>query len=858
MQPVNTYKVTPSLPEKLLLLKELANNLNWCWDHDAISLFRRVDPALWEELGHNPMLLFGEIKQERLVELEKDDGFIAQLERVYYKYQNYMVTPTWFEKNWERLKDMRIAYFSAEFGLTESIPIYSGGLGILSGDHLKSSSELGLPLAGIGLLYQVGYFRQYLNADGWQCELYPTNDFYNMPVQPVLDDSDKQIRIEVDILHRKVVAKIWKIQVGRVPLYLLDTNSRQNNEEDKSITRELYGGDLEMRMKQEILLGIGGIRALRAMGIDPDVCHMNEGHSAFLALERIRMRMVDSNMTFWEALEVVKPGNVFTTHTPVPAGIDVFPPSLIDRYFGHYYHHELKLSKAEFLDLGRRTPCDPGEPFSMAILALKLSDRANGVSKLHGKVAKEMWKDVWHGVPQEEIPIGSVTNGIHYRSWISHDMAGLFDMYLGPRWLSEPANQSIWERVDLIPAEELWRTHERRRERLVAFTRRRLVKQLKKRGALPIDLEQAEEVLNPEALTIGFARRFATYKRANLIFQDLERLHKILTNRKRPVQIIISGKAHPKDNPGREIIREIIHISRSEEFRRHVVFIENYDIVVARYMVQGSDVWLNNPRRFMEASGTSGMKATANGVLNMSILDGWWDEAFEQNDDCDIGWAIGHGEVYSDTVYQDEVESNALYDLLEKEVVPLFYSIGKDGLPREWIARMKSSMRKLCPVFNTNRMVYEYAKKYYFPAADKYNQVCKNSEEIARDLARWHAAIHDNWHKIKIENIVADYKSEIKVGDVFNISADVHLADLLPENVKVQAFHGSVDPDNQLVNALPVDMTCIARDTEKKIYTFKTSVKCERSGLLGYSLRVLPDHPHLTTNFLPGRIIWAV
>ena len=852
MRPIATYKVIPSLPKNLEALKEIVFNLWWCWNHEAISLFRRIDVDLWEEVDHNPVSMLGRVKQERLLELENDEGFLTQLERVYARFKDYMESKTWFEKTYEDKKDFRIAYFSMEFGIAESLPIYSGGLGILAGDHLKSSSELGIPLMGVGLLYQVGYFRQYLNVNGWQGERYPTNDFYNMPVSIVKDEKGKNVTVNVKVLNKKVTAQVWEAKVGRISLYLLDTNIDQNSDDDKKITRELYGGDLEMRMKQEILLGIGGLRALCKIGKKPDICHMNEGHSAFLALERIRMNMTETGLSFWEALEAEKAGNVFTTHTPVPAGIDVFSPALIEKYFGDYCANELKISIEELLSIGRQNPYDKNEPLSMAVLALKLADRCNGVSKLHGNVSRGMWKEVWKNVPENEIPISSVTNGIHALSWISHDMAILYDRYLGRKWLTEPANQTVWESAENIPGEELWRTHERRRERLVAFTRRRLVEQLKNRGALPIELKQAEEVLNPEALTIGFARRFATYKRATLLFKNPERLLSILTNKDMPVQIIFAGKAHPKDDPGKDLIRQIVHFAGTEEFRRNIVFIEDYEMTVARYMVQGVDVWLNTPRRFLEASGTSGMKAAANGVLNMSILDGWWDEAYH----LDLGWAIGHGEIYTDLEQQDEIESEAIYDLLEKEIVPLFYSKGRDGLPRGWINKMKSTIKHLCPEFNTNRMVREYSEDFYFPSESKLREMFKENCSNAKELANWKINIVNNWDKIKIENIQADLKEDITVGMEFEIVADVYLGNLTHDDVLVQVYHGSVDPDNILIDAVPINMQPHKENGDKK-YLFRAKVKSEKSGLMGYSLRVLPDHKYLTTNFLPGFIKWA-
>ncbi len=644
MRPSHTFRVIPSLPASLERLRDLAYNLSWAWNHDAIDLFRRLDRDLWETTLHNPVLMLGTIRQERLEEVMADDGFMAHLERVGRDLDRYMqARNTWYSKNCPNGDGARIAYFSAEFGLTECLRIYSGGLGILAGDHLKSASDLGLPLVGVGLLYQQGYFRQYLNPDGWQQEQYPDNDFYNLPLTLERQLSGAPLTVEVEYPGRTVKAQVWRVQVGRVPLYLLDTNVEGNRPDDRDITDQLYGGDSDMRIRQEILLGIGGIRALEILGLRPTVCHMNEGHSAFLALERIRLLMQDCQLTFAEAREAAMAGNVFTTHTPVPAGIDRFHPDLIDQYFSGYYPR-LGLSRHEFLGLGRMNPNDPNGYFCMAVLAMRLAYRINGVSQLHGRVSRQMWQEVWPQVPADEVPILGITNGIHPRSWISNDMAGLYDRYLGPRWSDRPADAKIWQQATRIPDEELWRTHERRRERLVTFARGRLRDHLEQQGGSPSEIGHADEVLDPEALTIGFARRFATYKRATLLFRDLERLARILGDKDRPVQLIFAGKAHPQDNAGKELIRQIIHLARRQEFRNRIVFLEDYDMDVARYLVQGVDVWLNTPRRPHEASGTSGMKATANGGLNLSILDGWWDEGYTP----DTGWAIGGGEEYRD------------------------------------------------------------------------------------------------------------------------------------------------------------------------------------------------------------------
>ncbi|MGC9334061.1 MAG: alpha-glucan family phosphorylase [Anaerolineae bacterium] len=855
MRPSHTFRVIPSLPAKLERLRTLAHNLWWTWNHEAIELFRRLDRDLWEETAHNPVLMLGTIRQERLEQVAEDDGFMAYLDRVYRELERYMKgSGTWYQKAQGGETDTRIAYFSAEFGLTESLGIYAGGLGILAGDHLKSASDLGLPLIGVGLLYQQGYFRQYLNPDGWQQELYPHNDFYNLPLMLEEQLSGAPLIVDVEYPGRVVKAQVWRAQVGRVPLFLLDTNLDANRPEDRDLTDQLYGGDDDTRIRQEIMLGIGGLRALDALGLRPNACHMNEGHSAFLAIERIRQLMEEERLSFAEAREAASAGHVFTTHTPVPAGIDWFHPDLVDRYFNHYYP-KLGLSRHDFLGLGRMDPNDPNGYFCMAILAMRLSNRVNGVSQLHARVSRQMWQEVWPQVPSDEVPILGVTNGIHPRSWISHDMADLYDRYLGPRWIERPAEQEVWQRVMRIPDEELWRTHERRRERLVAFARRRLRVQLDQRGSRPAEIRHAEEVLDPEALTIGFARRFATYKRATLLFHDVERLARILGNRDRPVQIIFAGKAHPKDNPGKELIRQIIHHARRPELRNRIAFIEDYDMVVARYLLQGVDIWLNTPRRPHEASGTSGMKATANGALNMSVLDGWWAEGYTP----ETGWAIGRGEEYAEdqAEYQDRVEADAMYDLLEKEIVPLFYERGRDGLPRGWIAKMKAAMRDHAGVFNTNRMVREYTERCYLPSVERSYRLSAEDWQRAKSLAAWKARLRQEWGQLRIERVWTERPDgrELKVGDQLQVQAQVHLAGLKPTDVSVQLYYGPLDAAGLICQGSTLPML-IAQSKGKGRYIFAGGIMCQTSGQQGYALRIVPQHEDLGGPFEMGLVLW--
>ena len=852
MHAIREFTVFPSLPENLQRLRELAYNLWWSWHMEAIDLFRRLDRDLWETTGHNPVLMLSTIEQERLEKAARDEAFLAHMGRVLEDFDCYIQgRTTWYQKKRDSSPELAVACFSAEFGLTDCIPHYSGGMGILAGDILKTASDLGLPVVGVGLLYEQGYFRQYLSADGWQQEQYPENDFFTMPLQLERRHDGTPVMIDVSYPGHKVKAQVWRAQVGRVPLFLLDTNLEANCPEDRDITDQLYGGGAEMRIRQEMVLGLGGLRALQALGIHPTVCHMNEGHSAFLALERIRLLMEEYDLSFSEAKEAAAAGNTFTTHTAVPAGIDVFTPNLMDKYFADYYP-SLGLSREEFLALGRINPSDPNECFSMAVLALRLAAHSNGVSKLHSTVARRMWNGVWPGVPEDEVPITAVSNGIHLLSWISHDMADLFDRYLGPAWREDPADPAVWKRVDDIPDEELWRTHERRRERLIACARRRLWAQLKKQGAPPSQIERAKGILDPEALTIGFGRRVATYKRATLILRDLERLARILNDKGRPVQIIYAGKAHPMDQPAKELIRQIVHLARGDEFRGSIVFIEDYDMCVARYMVQGVDLWLNTPRRFLEASGTSGLKAVANGAINMSTLDGWWDEAYRP----EIGWAIGRGEVYEDHNYQDEVESNAIYDLLEEEVIPLFYDRSPNGLPRRWIARMREAMKAICPYFNSDRMVREYAESFCLPAAQRYLRLAEDGMARAKALAEWRANLHRHWAEVRVVSIEADTRSEIKVGSQIRVHALIHLGLLEPKDVTVELYHGLLNSKGEIIPGEAIVMSCVEPSGEGD-YTFVGSISCRLSGRYGYTLRLLPHHEELVSPFEPGLILWA-
>jgi starch phosphorylase len=849
---VRTFQVFPDLPPALQPLLEMAKNFWWVWQPDAVEMFKRLDRQLWEDVYHNPIKLLGQIPQARLAEVATDNGLLAHIARVYALFRQHLKETGWYNNAHPDQPNLHVAYFSAEFGLHESLPIYSGGLGILAGDHLKSASELGMPLVAIGLLYRNGYFQQYLSQDGWQQEAYPELDFYNLAIEQQKNPDGSPLRIRVELPDNPVSCNVWKVSVGRIPLYLLDTNLLDNSPGDRDITSRLYGGGTELRIKQEIVLGIGGTRLIEALSLAATVFHMNEGHSAFSALERIRVMLEQHpKLTFDEVRQQVMATSIFTTHTPVPAGIDMFPPELMIKYF-HSYWPSLKLNQEGFLALGREDVTNQKQGFSMAVLAIRLADGINGVSWLHGDVSRKMWHNLWPQVPPDDVPIKHVTNGIHIRSWLAPDIAFTLDRYLGDDWSADPSNSVVWEGVAQIPDEELWRAHERCRERLISWTRQTLRDQLTRRGTNYEDLAVADEVLDPEALTIGFARRFATYKRGALLLGDPERLKRLLEDTKRPIQFIFAGKAHPADSDGKELIRTIVNFARSSpQIRRRMVFLENYDMAIARHLVQGVDVWLNTPRRGMEASGTSGMKAAANGVPNCSILDGWWVEGYS----ADVGWAIGRGETYTDSGYQDRVESMALYDLLEKQIVPQFYARGIDNVPREWIARMKNCMRKLAPVFSTNRMVREYCNNFYIPAIVRGQNLAADDLKRSIALADAKNSLRSRWGGIKIVGVHSAGDGHYKVGQSVQVEALIDLPNVQADEVTVQLYCGPTSAAGNIENPQAILMEHIKQLAPGR-HMFVGKIVCRTSGRQGFAIRVLPGNPDLATPFEPGLILW--
>ena len=691
----------------------IARNLWWSWDQDSTSLFRDLDPVRWRELNHNPISLLNEIP---LSKLERRAGELVLHGRINYAYrrlQEYLQADrTWGATHAGVLRPRPVAYFSAEFGLHESLPIYSGGLGVLAGDHVKSASDLDIPLVGVGLFYGQGYFRQWLDRTGWQHEEYLPTDVSQLPMAPAISKNGQTVTIRIETRGASIAAKVWRVKVGRIDLLLLDTNVDGNTPEDRELTSRLYGGDGRERVRQELLLGVGGFRALKAMGITPGVLHLNEGHSGFAVLEAIRCRMEEEGVGFYQAMPRVSREVVFTTHTPVPAGHDRFNAGLMEEHFGPL-REALGLSHDAFMALGREQPGNPDEEFCMTVLGLRLSRRANAVSALHGEVSRAMWTGLYPGKLEDQIPIGHITNGVHVPTWLAPQMFRLYDRHLGIGWEEHSGESRIWEGIETVNDGELWETHLSLKSRLLEFVRRRAREQAERRGESPETLQRLTRVLSPDALTIGFARRFATYKRANLLLADIEKLITMVNDPNRPIQFVFAGKAHPRDEPGKRVLQQIAELMRDPKFADKLVFVEDYDINVGRLFVQGVDVWLNNPRRPLEASGTSGQKVVLNGGLNLSVLDGWWAEAYDGMN----GFAIGNGRTHTDMQVHDTRDGEDLYRVLREEVVPLFYQRDQDGLPRGWIKRMKRTIRTLGWRFNANRMVMDYTSKCYVPAA---------------------------------------------------------------------------------------------------------------------------------------------
>ncbi|GAB4296997.1 MAG: glycosyltransferase family 1 protein [Myxococcota bacterium] len=852
MAKLKVFTVKPKIPDGLDGLLRLAYNYHWAWSLDTYQLFQRVDSRLWDECNHNPVRLLNTVPSERLEELNRDRGFMEHYNRALKEFEDYLKQVSWYSENIKPLhKELVIAYFCAEYGIHKSMPMYSGGLGVLAGDHLKSASDLGIPLVAIGLLYKYGYFRQQLDASGWQREEYPITPFELLPILPQLDETGKEIKVSIEMPNGNVMAKVWRLEVGRVKLFLLDTDLEENSPEDRSITDKLYGGDNEHRIRQEIVLGIGGVRALEAMKIQPTIYHMNEGHAAFLTLERIRRLIKRFGFSFDEALMAMVANNVFTTHTPVPAGHDVFPPELAAKYLSAIAK-SIGVDTEQLLRLGRSEQNNRMEKFSMTTLAVRCSNYINGVSKLHGLVSKKILAHLFDGLPNLEVPVDAVTNGVHPQSWVSLEMKMLFDRYLGSDWRERPSDPKVWEPISSISDETLWAAKERGRESFVAWVREQVAKQLEQRGATPAQKQRARQILHREALTIGFARRFATYKRAGLLFNDLDRLRKILTNKKYPVQIIFAGKAHPKDEGGKEIIKKIIQFSQEPELRPHIAFLENYDITIAKKLVRGVDVWLNTPIRGLEASGTSGMKVLFNGGLNLSVLDGWWDEAYQDG----VGWAIKPADGEMDAEYRDHLEASMLYDILENEVIPLFYKRDSDGLPRQWIDMMKKSMVTLCPIFSSHRMLVEYLERAYIPASDEWVEMTRGEGEKLKGLIYRASLINKGWNNVTFESASATPVGELLSGEKLLVNATLNLGDINPSYIRAEIFFAKLGAEQEILDVCSIELELRESNAAGKC-VIEEKVEIPWSGKIGIALRIQPKIADLMRRLELERTKWC-
>jgi starch phosphorylase len=826
----------------------LAMNLRWTWDKETVALFQRLDPGAWERSHHDPLAMLGMVSKHRAQAAAEDDDFVTSMRNVADSLDRYLTEPRWYQRNVTDSSLKTVAYFSPEFGVSETMPIYSGGLGILAGDHLKAASDLGVPLVGVGLLYRES-FRQQLDAYGWQQERYPANDPYTMPLRLLPGSDGAALKIEVDLAGVRCVAQLWSAQVGRTTLLLMDCDVDENDPAERAVTNRLYFGDSEHRLRQEIMLGIGGVRALDAAGYDSDVFHSNEGHAGFLGLERIRRLVLGEGLTFAEGLEAVRSTTIFTTHTPVPAGIDIYSGELMERHFARFAE-ECNISIEELLELGRVQPPegDEGYDFNMAVMGFRLAGRANGVSKLHGEVSRTIFASVWPDVPVNEVPIGSVTNGVHAPTWLGQEMTEVLDNRLAPGW-AESGDRG-WDRIEQVSDEELWGQRSRARARLVAFVRQRLRSQLIARGMSFSEVGWTQSVFDPDALTFGFARRFAQYKRGTLLLSDQDRLRRLLQSTAQPVQFVFSGKAHAADEGGKEMIRQLVDFSNDSAVRHRFVFLEDYDMEVARNLCQGVDVWLNNPRRPLEASGTSGMKAALNGVINCSILDGWWDECFTP----EIGWAIGGRATYSDLAHQDHVEAIALYDLLEREVIPCFFDRPGSSVPARWIEKIKASVSDLGPFVTADRMVRDYIEHLYEPAARQGREMEGEGFARTRRLASWKASVRDTWDDVAVLDVGGDVTPG-DVGEERKVSATVRLGRLAAEDVSVQLAHGNVGARGELEETHFIEMQPEAY--EDGACTYHGSFVTAAPGLYGFTVRVLPTHPDLIDRQDLGLVEWS-
>ena len=834
----NRITVNPQLPKRIGRITEIANNLWWSWNTEFLRLFKRIDIDLWERCNKNPVKFLKSVDQDKLEEVSRDIAFVKEYDKIVDDFDGYMSSKnTWFNQKYPENRNDLIAYFSAEYGLDQTIGIYSGGLGILSGDHLKSASDLGIPLVAVGLLYKNGYFNQIIDRYGMQQPEYRDLDLYDLPINPVKDLDGNDLMLYIKFPKRRIYLKVWEINVGRIKLYLMDSDIDVNNSEDRNTTARLYGGDQEMRIRQEIILGMGGVSLLRRLGLTPTVYHMNEGHSAFLNLELIKNTIKEKQVSFEVAKDIATSKTVFTTHTPVPAGNDIFPIGLVEKYFKDFWPR-LGLTREQFLKLGMKPGEGLEQGFNMGIFALKIAGKKNGVSKLHGKVSRELFADVWPHIAPSESPITYVTNGIHTCSWLAPKLKELYNKYLIPYWQDNIHEDYVWEKIKTIPDDKLWKVHTDNKIKLLALVKENVTRRLRREGINYDEIVEITSKLNPEALTIGFARRFATYKRATLIFKDIERITQILNDPNRPIQLIFAGKAHPADREGAELIKYIHEISLKPQFKGKIFILENYNIEISRHMVSGVDVWLNNPRRPMEASGTSGQKASVNGVVNFSVLDGWWAEGYNQKN----GWSIGTNKEYPSYEEQDKADSESIYYTLENKIIPIYYDKDRNGISKTWIELMKNSVMSTGGKYSTARMLVDYTNKLYMP-------LCNLTKKYYNDLNRvtefnsWKESLYSNWKDIRIEqvennadNITVDAGAEIEV------RCAVTLPNIAPEDIRTEVYYGKFLEDGTVQDVKIIPMKTERVEPENKKYYYVAKIDLTSGGNYGYSFRVMPQH----------------
>ena len=837
----NKITVTPQLPERIKDLSIIANNLWWSWNSEFLRLFKQIDVDLWEKVEKNPVKFLKLVSQEKLNDVLQDNNFLKQYDELLENFNNYMNSKnTWFSKNYPNNKNDLIAYFSAEYGLDEIVQIYSGGLGILSGDHLKSASDLGIPLVAVGLLYKNGYFHQKINAYGEQETEYKNLDISSLPIKEVKNAQKEDVIIDVKLPKATLYLKVWSINVGRVKLYLMDSDIDKNPEEYRTITSTLYGGNQETRMQQEIVLGMAGTKLLKVLGLNPTVYHMNEGHSSFLILELIDEIMQDKQVSFNVAKDIVSSKTVFTTHTPVPAGNDIFPTGLVETYFNKMWD-KFGITKEEFLKLGMAPKANVEDSgFNMGILALKVAGKKNGVSKLHGAVSRELFADVWPNIIAHESPITYVTNGIHTCTWLAPNLKKLYNKYLIPFWQDMIFDDNVWKNIKNIPDKELWDAHVDRKRKLLSLVKDNTAARLKRNGYTYDEISKVVSGLNPNALTIGFARRFATYKRATLIFRDLERITQILNDENRPIQIIFAGKAHPADKEGQELIKFINEISMKPQFKGKIFFLEDYSMEMSRYLISGVDVWLNNPRRPMEASGTSGQKASVNGVINFSILDGWWAEGYNAAN----GWKIGVNSNYDNCEIQDNDDSESIYNTLEKKIIPSYYNKNDNGYSESWLNMMKQSIITTGGRFSTARMLVDYVDKLYMPLCNLTNKYYNDLENVTK-FNEWKRLVQERFNRIKITQENNIDNETIDAGKTIKVRCNVKLPNISPDNVQVEVYYGQIEDNGIVSNVSIIPMKLKEANEADKTFLYEAQVELTTGGDYGYTFRVMPKHEML-------------